>query len=157
MTAGNITRGLRFIEPLEIPVDTPLAYFATLEKQGIILDPVSRKAAVEEQINNIAFEAGGEIHPDPTLLTEVTHLVEAPAALRGDFNPRHLELPREVLIAVMKKHQRYFPIHKGEELLPHFVIVANKPAVHRWRPSSWETKMWCGRALQTRPILWMRI
>jgi glycyl-tRNA synthetase len=61
------------------------------------------------------------------LLTEVAHLVEAPSALRGDFNPRHLELPREVLIAVMKKHQRYFPIHKGEELLPHFVIVANKP------------------------------
>jgi glycyl-tRNA synthetase len=128
LTAGNLTRGLRFIEPLKIPVNTPTEYFATLEKQGMILDPAARKAAVEEQINTIAFEASGEIHPDPDLLTEVTNLVEAPTALRGDFNPRHLELPREVLIAVMKKHQRYFPIHKGDELLPHFVIVANKPA-----------------------------
>jgi len=128
LSAGNITHGLRFIDPLEIPVDSSAAYFNTLEKQGIILDPETRKAAVEAQINDIAFEAGGEIHPDPALLTEVTHLVEAPTALRSDFNPRHLELPREVLIAVMKKHQRYFPIHKGEELLPHFVIVANKPA-----------------------------
>jgi glycyl-tRNA synthetase len=109
-------------------LSSPAQYFETLAEQGIILDPEVRKAAVEEQINAIAFEAGGEIHPDPDLLTEVTHLVEAPTALRGDFNPRHLELPREVLIAVMKKHQRYFPIHKGDELLPHFVIVANKPA-----------------------------
>jgi glycyl-tRNA synthetase len=129
LVAKNITRGLRFIDPVEIPVKTPTEYFAALEQQGIILDPEARKAAVEEQINNIAFDAGGEIHPDPDLLTEVTHLVEAPTALLGDFNPRHLELPREVLIAVMKKHQRYFPIHGGEgELLPHFVIIANKPS-----------------------------
>ena len=128
LTAGNITRGLRFIEPLEIPVNTPAEYFAALEKQGILLDPAVRKAAVEEQVNLIAFEAGGEIRPDPDLLTEVTHLVEAPTALRGDFDPSHLELPREVLIGVMKKHQRYFPIFQGEKLLPHFVIVANKPA-----------------------------
>jgi glycyl-tRNA synthetase len=128
LTAGNLTRGLRFIEPLEIPVNSPGEYFSVLEKQGIIIDPEARKAAVEEQINSIAFETGGEIHPDPDLLTEVTNLIEAPTALLGEFNPRHLELPREVLIAVMKKHQRYFPIHKGDELLPHFVIVANKPA-----------------------------
>jgi glycyl-tRNA synthetase len=128
LTAGKITRGLRFIEPLAISVEIPAAYFKALDEQGIILDPDARKFAVEEQINNIAFDAGGVIEPDSALLTEVTHLVEAPTALRGDFNPRHLELPREVLIAVMKKHQRYFPIHKGEALLPHFVIVANKPA-----------------------------
>jgi glycyl-tRNA synthetase len=128
LTAGKITRGLRFIEPLAISVEIPAAYFKALDEQGIILDPDARKYAVEEQINNIAFDAGGVIEPDSALLTEVTHLVEAPTALRGDFNPRHLELPREVLIAVMKKHQRYFPIHKGEALLPHFVIVANKPA-----------------------------
>ena len=128
LQASNLTHGLRFIEPLEFQVSNPTEYFSNLAKQGIILDPEARKAAVEEQINAIAFEAGGEIHPDPALLTEVTHLVEAPTALRGDFAPAHLELPREVLIAVMKKHQRYFPIHKGDDLLPHFVIVANKPA-----------------------------
>jgi glycyl-tRNA synthetase len=128
LRAGATTRGLRFIEPLEISVSNPAEYFAALEKQGIILDPEDRKAKVEEQINNIALDAGGEIHPDPDLLTEVTHLVEAPTAIIGEFNPRHLELPREVLIAVMKKHQRYFPIHKGDDLLPKFVIVANKPS-----------------------------
>jgi len=139
LQASNLTRGLRFIGPLEITINTPADYFAALEAQGILLDPTERKAAVEVQISQIATEAGGEIVPDAALLTEVTHLVEAPTALRGDFDPSHLKLPQEVLISVMKKHQRYFPIHKlpsssggwtgGEgELLPHFVIVANKPA-----------------------------
>ncbi len=128
LQASNLTRGLRFIDPFEIFVNTPAEYFKSLEAQGIILDPEARQAAVEEQINLIAFEAGGEINPDSALLTEITHLVEAPTALRGDFDQKHLELPREVLIAVMKKHQRYFPIHRGDDLLPHFVIVANKPA-----------------------------
>jgi len=136
LRAGNITRGLRFVEPQEIAVQTPADYFAALEAQGIILDPEARRAAVEAQINAVAAEAGGEIRPDPALLTEVTHLVEAPTALRGDFDPEHLKLPREVLIAVMKKHQRYFPIERArpemhapaDALLPHFVVVANKPA-----------------------------
>ncbi len=124
----NITRGLRFIEPQEITINTPAEYFSLLKAQGIILDPHQRKATVEAQINTIAAAAGGEILPDADLLTEVAHLVEAPTALRGDFAASHLELPQEVLIGVMKKHQRYFPIHKNGKLLPHFVIVANKSA-----------------------------
>jgi glycyl-tRNA synthetase len=128
LQSSNLTRGLRFIDPLEIAVNTPAEYFSALEAQGIILDPIVRKVAVESQINAIAATVGGEIVPDAALLTEVTHLVETPIALRGDFSANHLELPQEVLISVMKKHQRYFPIHKDGKLLPHFVIVANKPA-----------------------------
>ncbi len=128
LTASGVTRGLRFMEPLEIRVATPAEYFTALESQGILLDPEIRKASIQAQIDRVASEAGGQIQPDPALLAEVTHLVEAPSALRGEFDPSHLTLPREVLIAVMKKHQRYFPIQKGEQLLPAFVIVANKPA-----------------------------
>jgi glycyl-tRNA synthetase len=77
---------------------------------------------------------GGEVVLDPTLLSEVTNLVEAPTALRGGFDPAHLSLPREVLISVMKKHQRYFPIFSGsvahdtgtrDTLLPYFIAVRN--------------------------------
>ena len=128
LRAQNATRGLRFIEPLKITVSSPGEYFAALEAQGIIIDPEARKAAVNIQISQVAAKVGGVILPDPDLLTEVTNLVEAPSALLGDFNPRHLQLPREVLIGVMKKHQRYFPVHKNGVLLPHFVTVANKPA-----------------------------
>ena len=52
--------------------------------------------------------------------------MEQPHAIRGDFDPEHLELPHALLITVMKKHQRYFPVlDKGGKLLPHFITVAN--------------------------------
>ena len=73
----------------------------------------------------IAAGVGGGIADDPKLLAEVTHLVEAPTALLGKFDPEHLKLPREVLVSVMKKHQRYFPVEKDGALLPYFVTVRN--------------------------------
>ena len=127
VAAGNSTRGLRFIQPHSFSVANADEYFAALGKQGILLDPAERKAEIERQIQALAAEVGGEVPSDAALLTEVTHLVEVPTALRGDFNPRHLELPHELLISVMGKHQRYFPIQKDGVLLPHFITVANKP------------------------------
>ena len=65
------------------------------------------------------------------LMAEVANLVERPTALLGAFDPAFLNLPREVLISVMKKHQRYFPVFDPthpDRLLPHFITVANKPA-----------------------------
>lgn len=127
LTAQRITRGLRFTAPVGFQVESPIDYFQKLENQGILLDPEVRKTTVEEKLKQSAIKVGGEILPDPDLLLEVTHLVETPSVLLGEFNPRHLELPQEVLIGVMKKHQRYFPIHKNSELLPHFLVVVNKP------------------------------
>jgi glycyl-tRNA synthetase beta subunit len=46
------------------------------------------------------------------LLNEVTNLIEMPTAVMGGFNEEFLSLPRDVLISVMKKHQRYFPIQR---------------------------------------------
>jgi glycyl-tRNA synthetase len=129
LQAGNCTRGLRFSNPAEIQVSSPAEYFTIIEAQGIVLDPDERQRQIEQQVHALAAEVGGGISADDRLLREVTHLVEAPQALRGDFNPRYLELPREVLIAVMKKHQRYFPVERQGELLPHFITVANKPWV----------------------------
>lgn len=72
---------------------------------------------------------------DPVLLDEVTDLVEAPFALLCEFEPEYLNLPPEVLMGVMKKHQRCFPVIKrgnestgqrvAESLLPYFIAVAN--------------------------------
>ncbi len=127
VTAGNTTRGLRFIQPGIFPVANADEYFNSLKEQGILLDPAERKAEIERQIQALAAEVGGVVPRDAALLTEVTHLVEAPTALLGDFNPLHLKLPHELLISVMGKHQRYFPIQKDGKLQPHFITVANKP------------------------------
>jgi glycyl-tRNA synthetase len=59
-------------------------------------------------------------------MAEVTNLVEAPKAVLGSFDPSHLELPQEVLISVMKKHQRYFPVQRAGKLMPYFITIANR-------------------------------
>ena len=125
VVSGNATRRLRFHEPEEITVRNGAEYFAALESHGIILDTNERRAAIQAQIATLAAGAGGEVKPDEALLVEVTNLVEAPKSLCGSFDPSHLELPREVLISVMKKHQRYFPVEKDGSLLPYFIAVRN--------------------------------
>ena len=104
--------------------------------------PAARRGG-RAQIAALAAEVGGEIPGDPALLDEVTDLVEQPTALRGSFEEEYLRLPKEVLITVMKKHQRYFPIVRGgvafnraagtaegSKMLPYFITVRNGPAEH---------------------------
>ena len=54
------------------------------------------------------------------------NLVEYPTAVAGKFDPEFLNLPTEVIITVMVKHQRYFAVKKSDqELLPNFITIAN--------------------------------
>ena len=56
----------------------------------------------------------------------MTDLVEQPTAFLGNFDPAYLRLPKEVLITVMKKHQRYFPVVDADgRMMPHFIGVRN--------------------------------
>jgi glycyl-tRNA synthetase len=132
LDSGRSTRGLRFHEPEVFEVTNRQEYFERLAGQGIVVDVAERSGRILDQVQDLATEAGGEIQEDAGLLAEVTNLVEAPHALAGSFAESHLELPREVLISVMKKHQRYFPVvgqaAKAEEappLLPFFIAVRN--------------------------------
>ena len=78
------------------------------------------------QVSKLAVSVGGKPEVDAVLLEEVNNLVERPTALLGHFDPESLKLPAEVLISVMKKHQRYFPVIKPDgELLPYFIAVRN--------------------------------
>ncbi len=132
LDSGRSTRGLRFHEPEIFEVANRQEYFDRLVSQGIVLDVAERQERILEQVQDLATEVGGDVQNDAGLLSEVTNLVEAPNALVGSFAESHLELPREVLISVMKKHQRYFPVvsqaSKAEEtppLLPFFIAVRN--------------------------------
>ncbi|MGB9640893.1 MAG: glycine--tRNA ligase subunit beta, partial [Anaerolineales bacterium] len=130
VASGQVTRGLRYLQPAEKEIRSAQDYFRFLAEQGIVLNPIERKQQIWEQIQKLAKGVDGEVVEDAALLDEVTNLVEAPTALRGSFDVTHLNLPREVLISVMKKHQRYFPIEKGGSLLPYFITIANKPSTN---------------------------
>jgi glycyl-tRNA synthetase beta chain len=85
-----------------------------------------RKALLRERIDSAARPAGGRVLEDPALLDQVTELVEMPHPVVGSFDPRHLDLPPEVLIQEMRSHQRYFAlVDTAGSLLPKFIAVSN--------------------------------
>jgi glycyl-tRNA synthetase len=126
LTASRNTRGLRADESPTLSVADSQGYFKYLDQQEILLQPEQRQQRIWEQVSELADQAGGEVSRDRNLLTEVTNLVECPSALLGEFDKSFLELPNDVLISVMKKHQRYFPVENGKGgLQSHFIAVGN--------------------------------
>ncbi|MBI5666667.1 MAG: glycine--tRNA ligase subunit beta [Chloroflexi bacterium] len=131
VASGSVTRGLRPFGSPDVTVQGLQQYLDALKDQGIILNGETRREAIRDQIHALAAEVSGRIPDDPGLLDEVTNLVERPTALRGTFEDKYLELPREVLVTVMRKHQRYFPVEDASgKLLPYFIAVRNGDAKH---------------------------
>jgi glycyl-tRNA synthetase len=130
LRSGNLTRGLRFASEKEKALDSLQGYEAYLQGQGIVLDTNSRREKIWKQALALAETVKGTLAHDEDLLAEIANLVEQPTALLGTFDPRYLEsLPPEVLIAVMKKHQRYIPVlDQDGKLTNHFIIVRNGDA-----------------------------
>ena len=129
--SGRCSRGLRPDGSPVIVIDDARAYPSAMQAGGIVTDPEARRAAIRDAAADIAARHGGAWQEDVELLDEVTHLVERPTLFCGSFEARFLALPPEVLVAVMKKHQRYFPVYAGDGgLLPHFIGVRNGDAEH---------------------------
>lgn len=132
LKSGRVTRGLRFSQDAEKVLRSPADYPLFLEAQAIILDPVKRRDMIWKQALALAENVGGTLAEDPDLLVEIGNLVERPTPLLGSFDPRYLQnLPADVLISVMKKHQRYFPVINADgSLTNHFIIVRNGDKEH---------------------------
>jgi glycyl-tRNA synthetase len=125
VVSGNVSRGLRPYDSPEIKIASAEQYFDALRKAEVTLDKEERKASIVEQVKQAASLVSGEPIIDEGLLNEVTNLIEMPTAVMGGFSEDYLSLPRDVLISVMKKHQRYFPVQKSGKLLAHFIAIRN--------------------------------
>ncbi|GBG74740.1 hypothetical protein CBR_g19146 [Chara braunii] len=127
--SGRISRVLRNSSSPTIQVEKAEDYRACIEEAGITLGMKERREHIWREANTLVALIGGRI-PEKAkadLLEEVKNLVESPSPILGKFDETFLELPREVLVMVMRKHQRYFPVEdsKTGQLLPAFVTVAN--------------------------------
>jgi len=131
LTAGRTTRGLRLSSIKEYTLKNVEDYFSFLSSQGIIIEGDERKRIINGQVAKLLSSVKASTDIDKNLLSEVNNLVEAPTALLGNFDRSHLELPPEVLVGVMKKHQRYFPVYDKEgKLMAHFITVRNGDDQH---------------------------
>jgi glycyl-tRNA synthetase len=132
VVSGNVTRGLRPYGSPEIKIPSADRYLDVIREAGIIIDKEERKASIVAQVTQAASLMGGEAIIDEGLLNEVANLIEMPTAVMGGFNEEFLTLPRDVLVSVMKKHQRYFPVSgsHSHDLLPYFIAIRNGDDIH---------------------------
>jgi glycyl-tRNA synthetase beta chain len=129
VTSGKVTYGHRFVAPGAIALKgTPEDYLARLAKASVMVDPAERRAAVEKGLAAAARRVGGTVRPDPSLVDQVTNLVELPTAILGAFEASNLALPPEVVISEQRNHQRYFAVLDGKgKLTNRFIAVSGTP------------------------------
>jgi len=126
VAADRMTRGHRSHAPDEIPIESPSKYLSTLKKAHVLADFSARRKKIVQGVDKAAKEAGGKPLDSDALYDEVTALTEWPVPLTGSFDEKYLSLPKEVVIATLTSHQRYFPIaDESGKLLPRFVTIAN--------------------------------
>lgn len=124
--ADRFTCGHRFLSGDKVNLSSASDYFTTLQKEYVIIDQKKREEIIWQQIKDLAVLKGGIVKQNPQLLEEINYLVEYPTALCGNFAETYLELPDEVLITVMKEHQKYFPVWDREgNLMAKFITVRN--------------------------------
>jgi glycyl-tRNA synthetase beta chain len=125
--AGRLTRGHRFHAAGAIEISSPAAYARLLEESGyVIADFAARRQKIVAAVMAAAEAAGGSPVGDEALFDEVTALTEWPVPVTGSFDPEFLALPKEVIVATLTSHQRYFPVTDASgQLLPVFITLAN--------------------------------
>ena len=86
------------------------SYLEVMDENRIMVGMESRKSKIWKEAQELARGKGGEIPENmgKDLLDEVTNLVEQPTAILGAFKEEFLKLPKEILVIVMQKYQRYF-------------------------------------------------
>lgn len=126
--ASPYTYGHRFWSPGPHELHGASDYLEVLAKNYVIADVEKRRDLIRRSAMEVAAEVGGRAVIDDDLLSTVTFIVECPTAFAGRFDRRFLDLPRDVVVAAMKGHQRYFAVESDDgSLLPYFVCIANCP------------------------------
>jgi glycyl-tRNA synthetase beta chain len=117
--SGALSAGHRRLGAKEIAVTTS-DYEQRLRDHYVILSAEERREKILVDMANV------RIKPDPALLNTLVYLTEWPKPIVGSFDPQFLELPEEVLITVMRHHQRYFSVEDAAgKLAPQFVAIMN--------------------------------
>jgi glycyl-tRNA synthetase beta chain len=126
VASSNFTVGHRFLGQSKIIVSGLMDLRDKLRTNSVMVDRDERLSSIKEGLVRQAEACGGHPLDDPDLLRTVANLNEAPSVLHGAFEHRFLSLPQEILITVMREHQKYFSVlDAAGQLLPAFLAVVN--------------------------------
>ncbi|MGH9357335.1 MAG: glycine--tRNA ligase subunit beta, partial [Terriglobia bacterium] len=126
--SGNLTYGHRLKGYEAVQVSGFKEYMSFLESRWVLVDPDRRRERASGKCKAL-LEAKNLVRINDEALEEwVVKSTEWPEPLLGSFDRGHLELPREILITVMRDHQKYFAVEdRAGNLQPQFVTVLNVP------------------------------
>jgi glycyl-tRNA synthetase beta chain len=125
--AGNLSRGHRILGPKEISIQMATQYFNAMRSVKVLADSEERRLRIREALDD-ARRTVPDVRwrEDAELLKTVVNLTEWPSAILGSFDQQFLSLPEEVLVTVMRDHQKYFAVEDASgKLAPHFLAVLN--------------------------------
>jgi glycyl-tRNA synthetase beta chain len=125
--AGNQSRGHRILSSGPVPIPRAGDSYVEALRQAKVLSRDAREQQIRKALDAATRTIpGARWREDKTLLDTVVNLTEWPSVILGNFDPEFLELPDEVLVTVMRDHQKYFAIEDAKgNLLPHFLAVLN--------------------------------
>jgi len=126
LRTGRVTFGHRFHAPKPISLKSAKDYESRLHRAKVVADFARRRELIRAGVKLTAAASGGTALIEDALLDEVTALVEWPVPILGQFEQRFLSLPREVVIATVQDHQRYFAVEGADgKLSGWFVTISN--------------------------------
>jgi glycyl-tRNA synthetase beta chain len=126
--SGNVSAGHRQLGAAEVPV-TIEDYERRLRENGVIVSAQARKLKIKAEIDAILMGKALRVKDDAALADTLAYITEQPSPILGSFDAEYLSLPAEVLVTVMRHHQKYFSVEDTQgELAPHFIAVMNTSA-----------------------------
>ena len=131
IAAGRESRGHRVLHgDAPVAIDQPKSYSERLRTAGVVVSVAERRAIIRKALDAATRTVpGARWREDEPLVETVVHLTEWPSVILGDFEPEYLALPEEVLVTVMRDHQKYFAVEDANgKLAPHFLAVLNTRA-----------------------------
>jgi glycyl-tRNA synthetase beta chain len=125
--ASGTSEGHRILSSGALAIRLPKNYVETLADGFVVASTAEREQRIRKALDEEArLIPGARWREDKSLLDTVVNLTEFPSVIMGNFDPEFLSLPDEVLVTVMRDHQKYFALEDATgALLPHFLTVLN--------------------------------
>jgi len=125
--AGNTSRGHRILSDGAVSVSKAGSTYVDSLRAAKVLGRAEREHQIRKALDAAARTIpGARWREDKPLVDTVVNLTEFPSVILGGFDPQFLVLPEEVLVTVMRDHQKYFALEDASgKLLPHFLAVLN--------------------------------
>jgi glycyl-tRNA synthetase beta chain len=125
--AGKTSHGHRMLFDGDVAIPRAGSAYVDALRAAKVLGRGEREQQIRKALDAATRRIpGARWREDRSLLDTVVNLTEFPSVILGDFDPRFLALPEEVLVTVMRDHQKYFAVDDADgKLLAHFLAVLN--------------------------------